>query len=417
MFDGARGNFMWMSLAFSLGHTCVTVPLALSSSLIGERANYGNAILQVATLVSGLILSVPACRSLGLKGALSMGVRLYSVYAIFFAIALCLAANGVSEGTNAAVFAVGSLLGGLGCGVMWTAQGSYFGRTVSVIAREEDQPRQQLTGQLAGTFAGVYLGLEFALKLAFSGLQLAGVEGWVIGVIYAVFSIVAAIMMSFVEDIEVEEVAKPSSLMDKAADVVRLWPNMTLWLLSPMNLLFGFSAAYMNGYFTSEYAKVEVGTRWLGLLTALTVAVGAVSSVAWRKLQETSGKYTVLVLGALSFGLIGVLSLCTNGFHGWGWWIAFAYIFQGAGRAVYESTNKAVFSDFFKGEDTESAFANCFAQNSVTGALCFFLDTLLAGEILEGIIIGLAAACPFIYALAYRQKITDEGEESKKLLA
>lgn len=55
------------------------------------------------------------------------------------------------------------------------------------------------------------------------------------------------------------------------------------------------------------------------------------------------------------------------------------YVLQGVGRAVYESTGKGVFADFFPG-DAAGAFANNMLQNATAFALCFFLsDHLKAG--------------------------------------
>jgi len=45
------------------------------------------------------------------------------------------------------------------------------------------------------------------------------------------------------------------------------------------------------------------------------------------------------------------------------------YILQGMGRGVYESTNKGIFADFFPGEKSVGAFANCMMQNTAASTI------------------------------------------------
>lgn len=89
----------------------------------------------------------------------------------------------------------------------------------------------------------------------------------------------------------------------------------------------------------------------------------------------------------------------TNGTMQWGWGLLIFSVLQGSGRAVYESTNKAIFSDFFNGADAQGAFANCFFQMSVASALCFLLQTVLTQRALEVLVLTFALATPMSYYL------------------
>ncbi|CAL1170974.1 unnamed protein product [Cladocopium goreaui] len=55
----------------------------------------------------------------------------------------------------------------------------------------------------------------------------------------------------------------------------------------------------------------------------------------------------------------------------WGWGVLVFYVLMGIGRAVYESTNKAIFADFFPGEKSAGAFANVFVFGTSASTLAF----------------------------------------------
>merc|ERR1712224_848905 len=65
---------------------------------------------------------------------------------------------------------------------------------------------------------------------------------------------------------------------------------------------------------------------------------------------------------------------------GWGAGIVIFYIFQGLGRGVYESTNKGIFADFFPGEQSVGAFANCILQNTFASTVTFLIGAAELGK-------------------------------------
>merc|ERR1712224_925807 len=65
---------------------------------------------------------------------------------------------------------------------------------------------------------------------------------------------------------------------------------------------------------------------------------------------------------------------------GWGAGIVIFYIFQGLGRGVYESTNKGIFADFFPGEQSVGAFANCILQNTFASTVTFLIGAAKQGK-------------------------------------
>jgi len=389
-----------MGLCFALNHGVVTTPLGVATSTLGvDVANIGNAVLYSFTLLSSLLLGAPFVGTFGAKNGLLFAMLLYCVYVACFG-----AAALFDQGTAGqwAAFLAGSTCGGLAAGVLWTAQGGYFGSTATQLAAATGQSREETTARLAGQFASVYLALEVASKLGFSGLRLLDVDVWQAGALYFALGALALLLMTRVYDLESpraadEPVAEPTSKLTAA---ISLWSDPVVWLLAPTNLAFGFCAAYMNGYVNGTYAAQELGSSSVAFLGAVTALVAAVLAKVYGPLGERLGKGPVIALGAACFFCIPLCSLALGCCADWGWWLIVLYLLQGSGRAVYESTNRAVFSDFFPGPKTESAFANCMLQSSLAFAVCFFLQTSLTGPELERIVLVLSVLAPLGYVLA-----------------
>merc|ERR1712071_641150 len=95
-------------------------------------------------------------------------------------------------------------------------------------------------------------------------------------------------------------------------------------------------------------------------------------------------KLPIVLLGSVCFFCIAMLSFATfpdgEGPGGWGWGIVVFYIFQGMGRGVYESTNKGIFADFFPGEKSVGAFANCMMQNTLASTIGYLMGLASADK-------------------------------------
>ena len=50
----------------------------------------------------------------------------------------------------------------------------------------------------------------------------------------------------------------------KLTATLRLLVDARIWLLSFLNVAFGFSAAFMNGYFNSQILAVSFGSKYVG---------------------------------------------------------------------------------------------------------------------------------------------------------
>lgn len=412
-----------MAICFAVNHGCVTTPTVYATSVLGGQVGYvGNGLLYAATMVSSLLLGPAAVELIGLLGGLLVSMLFYCVYlTLFAAAAWCAEQGGGLPTAQWYLFCSGSVAAGLAAGVLWTAQGGYFGRTASLLARAEDKQRGDLSASLAGDFAFWYLLFEVASKLAIGLLQSLGFKTWTVSVAYLILAAGAMILMSGrlnlsadVCDGQTPRSAGSRSVGNLTA-VVGLWGDPKIWLLAPLNLTFGFSAAYMNGSVNQNIAAKELGTWSVGYLTALTAVTAALLSQVFGRFSALSSKGAPICLGALSFLSIPVFILALNCCDQWRWWISILYLAQGCGRAVYESTTRAVFTDFFSGNRSEGAFANAMLQTSFAFSICFFLSSTLKGKFLAYVVCALATAMPLMYGFASWLKVRGERRETSLL--
>mmetsp|Transcript_57757 Transcript_57757/g.162926 ORF Transcript_57757/g.162926 Transcript_57757/m.162926 type:complete len:442 (-) Transcript_57757:76-1401(-) len=388
-----RRNFLWMSFCFALNHGTATTPLVVATSILPkEVADVGNGILFVGTCLTALLLAAPVVGYLGPKGGLLVGCFFYAIYVGSFALAV-----GLSEHSSlcsealclpALLWYFGSMCGGLAAGILWPSQGDYFACTARLFAARTEQAPEVATAKLSSTFAFIYLLLEVACKLVFSLLQWLSLDAWAIGAVYAGLATLPIMMLPACFNFASPRDA--SARYPAIFDAMSLWTDPIIWLLAPTNLTFGFCAAFMNGYVNGNYAKAELGKETVAFLAALTAVIAAAFSKALGPVSQRVGKGPVMCAGAACFLCIPLCLLVLGCCGGWGWWLLVLYVLQGGGRAVYESTNKALFADFFDGPKKTPAFANCMLQSSLAFAASFFLQTKLTETVLATIVIMLA---------------------------
>jgi len=383
-------NFSWMSAWFGIAHAVSTIPLVLASGLLAPGVGLeGNGIFYVSTVLGALLLSVPLVSRLGMLRGMEVGIALYVVYTSCFTIAL-FATSDVEK--QRFFFFVGSCLGGIAASILWTAQGAYLTRCACIracmvpldgqgedAARVRESRRLEENSSLAGVFATWYLFAEIVAKLGFSALAELKVSDGNICVAYTVVGALSLIMLARTAPIA-EAKEKEAALNDditvvaRLVGVVKLWASPELWLLSFTNVTFGFSAAFMNGYFNSSRAVPILGKQSIAMLSAITVISATLLSRPYALLAASYGKGASISVGAASFATLAALVFFIRSLEGWGWRIAIFYVLMGSGRAVFESTNKAIFADFFPGDVSEAAFANSYVQMSAATAACFFLS-------------------------------------------
>lgn len=393
-----RSNFVLFATNFAVTHGVVTTPLVIATSVLHKDVGYlGNALLNIFTLASAFLLGAPAIGAFGMKKTTLLGMCLYCVYCGCFALAAVVGTDLVA--IQYLAFCGGSVAGGVAAGMLWTAQGPYLSRTIDLLVLAgESTDRAAVTSELWGQWGLIYLGCEVAAKVTWSILAYIKLPGWVIAVAYTGIGAFSMLLMARgAKDLRTQGPPQPWTAKIRAA--ASLWSDPALFLLSGSNLTFGFAAAFMNGYVNGHYTSPQLGTFAVAMLAAFTALVAAVGSRLLGPLAAKSGKGVIVLFGAMCFLMIvlsfKLLGCCDH----WHWALVILYLLQGIGRAVYESTNKGVFTDFFP-NDAVGAFANCMMQSSLSFALSFFLSSILSGPTLENIIFVLAIFTPVGYATA-----------------
>lgn len=387
-------NFRLLTFAFAFNMVILT-PLVVASTILSpDHAYIGNGIFYTVTCVANLFLAAPALAALGSKRTLIFGQCCYVAFIVSFAIVVHFQ---MSSSVTAIIWYGGAVVGGIAGGTVWTAQGSYFSNTAILLSSITDKPKDVVTSELSGSFAFVFLVTEVLTKISWSLLQQLGVPPGLVAFVYAAIAAAAACATTRIFDMDELQLAMEHG-MDVPAPQARsgqalfaaiaLWRDPVIWLLAPTNFCFGFSAALMNGYVNATYALPELGRTWVACLAAFTVTVSAICAKIFGGVAASRGPLLVVSLGAVAFFSIP-LSLQLGCCSGWGWFVLLLYGFQGMGRAVYESTNRALFATFFP-KNSEGAFANCMLQSSVAFAACFFLQASMGGALLALVIAVLA---------------------------
>lgn len=418
-------NFMYMTLFFSVNHGCVTSVINLSVVLLGQRpGSFSLGALYVMYAATALFASTSIMAWLGSRGSLIVGTFVYCVYVFSLPLALLSAS---SETGLYALAVAGGGIGGVAAGFLWAAQGAYFSESAKLYAAAAGTPVSEANAKFAAFFGAVYLGAEVLLKMLPLLLRLADggfappsnstnssnstgpagpaqldVTDVVVAVTYSVLALGAAVGMLSIWDLEVvkAELARTASgalppadegqsltapppprppAWHKAAAAVTLWCRRpSVLLLAPVQACFGLCAALLGDLVA---AKV-VPKRWplprdkavaAGLLSAMVALVAASLQVPFKAAAARVGKPPLMLLGLSAFGGLSLTCLFhTEAELGQIPLLLSCYLLQGVGRASYEGTNKALYSDFFP-EDAPAAFSNIVLANGLASAAGFFI--------------------------------------------
>eukprot|EP00298_Acanthocystis_sp_HF-20_P010486 c18881_g1_i1.p1 GENE.c18881_g1_i1~~c18881_g1_i1.p1 ORF type:complete len:458 (+),score=177.54 c18881_g1_i1:84-1376(+) len=368
-------TFLFVTFFFSLNHGTVTALIALASSDLGDLGRYCTGTLYIMYTVVALLFSALIVSYTGFKWGLFAGLAVYCFYVCSF-----LVYRFVPEiATEAAL--VGSGIGGIAAGFLWTAQGGYFALACQLYARASGKKPEEVTGSFGAIFGAIYLFGEVSLKFASSLITsyLGGEE-----TVYIVFSIIAvgsAIGMMFVLDLQKfphpdpNYVAPPkpsvTAKLIAAANLITSDPKMALML--PVQMSFGFISVFLNSYSNANIVKAFLGSSNVGYLSGIVAAFAGIVSTVSSKLSKKIGKMPILVTGGIVFTAECAIFLAFSDktLGTWGWCVVL-YLLHGAGRGIFESTNKAVIADFFPTK-APAAFANVIVSSGGASSIGFFL--------------------------------------------
>lgn len=402
-------SFVLMAICFSLNHATVTTMISFAAPSQGRLGNYCTGTLYVMYTVIALLLSNIIVDYTGHKWGLVWGLGVYCFYVCSF---LAYHYLHHADAKEAAAY-IGSTIGGIGAGFLWTAQGGYFASTCKAYAAATQMPKEKVTSILGSVFAFIYLGGEVSLKLLSSVLLKVPKGGEAL--LFSTFSAIAigsTVAMIFVKDmnqflppvtVDPNTPKVRPTLASKILPAVNLLltdPKMVL--LYPAQLSFAFMATFLNSYSNSHIVKDHLNKRNLGYLTAITAATATLLTIPVGKITTHISKVYIMVLGGALFTLEAVVFYAFTDKHLGTWPNAvLLYALHGAGRCIWESTNKAVMADFF-GDRAPAAFANVVMANGGGSSIAFFLfphldrDTMLIICITFGILHMISAVPAFV---------------------
>ena len=303
---------------------------------------------------------------------------------------------------------IGAAVGGIGAGILWTAQGTYLAHAAADYARalkhDEEPSLHQLadsnpqstpsstaaTSLLAGWFAFIFLALETSLdSLSTLLTEVFGMPWKIVFGAYTVLAVLATVAMPTVRDyrgtpsgpdhganVDGLYVHNDSALTKATAVWYLLRNDVCVLYLWGVNALFAFSGAFLNAFVNGQVVPAVFGTvDVVGLLVALHGATAALASLVLGYAGHYGLKKTrILVLGAVCFvGVAAPFVLQPQLRHWSKAAVVTLYLAQGMGRATFEGTLRAVFADYFAYE-IEGAFATIILQNGSSAVLGFVLS-------------------------------------------
>jgi len=413
-------NFVVMSVCFSVNHGTVTALIALSSSNLPEKLS-GQSVgaLYVCYTLSALFFANSCVAKVGPKWTIFLGCTLYCAYVGSFLVANNVAAGGVMK----AACIGGGIIGGLGAGVLWTAQGKFFAASADLYASLKGVSKESSTATLATVFTSIFLGFEFTLKIFTS---LPGINPSVLYVVFTILAVASSLGLLFVVEVthNVREQMGAFSMFEKATAALNLYTqDIKVLLLVPYSFTFGFAAPFLNQYVNAKItteimgpctahanASTTVGpmymgneaagsmyfgpvgnhsaagsctkhsSEYVGYMSAIVVATGFITSAVFGALNKADivPKAVPMVFASVCFTTVAAMfvALPETWFSSWVRLVPL-YMLFGIGRGVFESTSKAVFADFFQGPRATAGFANSAMQNGLSGSIGFFVFPLM----------------------------------------
>jgi len=415
-----RREFYIMAIAFGLNHATVTTPLQFATSVLTREVGYAsNFSLYFATLICSLFFSNILFSRLGAKTGLSIAMLFYTVYAGTFGLAIFLCPHKTDNGTCIegsatdtmwAVAVLGALVGGVGAGLLWTCQGAFYALVCEKIAQLENRPKEEVTAEFSGTFGLIFLGFEAGVRAVTSVLTQPsdafglGLQQWVAFTIWTVAALAATVGFSAAATDLTPATAASSrgGIFDKVWAATDLWKDPKLWLLQATNVTFGFAAAYNAGFvnsnITSRALKKQGGATFIGYGGAVLSLLAAILAKLAGPIAARRGKGPVVAVGAFAFLLIAIFSfIMRDDPEKYGFGVLIFYVLMGIGRAVYETTNKAIFADFFPGDQAPGAFANVFVFGTLASVVTYGLG-VAAGSSSEAPEYTIMSGCLLIFA-------------------
>ena len=157
--EAVLNNFRLMAILFSAVPASALACLSLATARLGALGAWQSGTLYLSYTLSALTFSIHVVKRIGSRNALVLGMSLFCTYVGCFLMATVIP-------TSAKAFALmGAVVGGVGAGIMWTSQGTYFAEAADEYGKVSNMDRTESNGYLGGIFACVLLAEETTLDL------------------------------------------------------------------------------------------------------------------------------------------------------------------------------------------------------------------------------------------------------------
>ena len=148
-------NYILFCICFSLTHGSMDSVLEYASSELGSSlAGYSGFVLYICYTISALFVAKPAALAIGPKQGIIWGLFGFICYVGSFFLSILLPDYAWG------LFISGAVIGGIGAGIAWTAQGAYYSRNAQQYGSISHVLQTKVNADFAAIFAGIYLGFE-----------------------------------------------------------------------------------------------------------------------------------------------------------------------------------------------------------------------------------------------------------------
>ena len=365
-------NFVTMSALFSANHGCVVSCLALASSRLGTTGAWQSGILMIAYAASSLLGATYAVKTLGARNALILGMGSYCLYVGCFFVATILGDEHPDQQERAAY--LGAVLGGIGAGILWTAQGTYFGLASQEYSSQLRIPVATSNATMAGYHAFLYMSEELVMRLLSSVLLEFEIASWeTIFGIYTLVAVGSTLAMPCIYDYPKLDSNNGGAFRKATVAAQLLQDDPKMKHMIGFNALFGFTSAFLNSYVNGQVLPVALNdpdSKFVGVFSSTISVVAAIASLAFGKFgSNTANNSIILIVGALCFGGVVLPFLIQPDASHYGWVALMGiYSLHGIGRATFEGAWRSTFADYFAYEK-EGAFANIILQNGIASGV------------------------------------------------
>ena len=403
-------NFILFCICFSVSHATVDGVLIYATAELGESLGaVSGGILYIFYSFSALFLAKAFLRYNGARTSLLFGLCFLLTYVTTFVVAL-----GIPS-IKWFICVPGSILGGLGAGILWVAQGSYYSQSSHLYAVESHITVDAAHNELAGYFAFIYLGSEALGKFLVTVIYMIYPNNeWEIiaFAIYAALACMSTVASFSIQQLDAQGDNVHTGTNEDTTDMtirescdssgalqvgerrsrvksieLALWRELfsvyTLvrydWIflsLQAYQVSFGFTAAFMT-YYVDGIILPDGGKKgYIGLLSSVTVLVAAAAALPLAWFANSNGRHAVMITGALCFAVCCsmVLYIRDDTIADWVVIVPLVVLY-GLGRGIWENTNKATVADMYQTSQNErdKAFAGIYFFSGLGAAVGYFV--------------------------------------------